>query len=339
MLDKERFLAMKKLAKDIRKDNEKTFESFEKESVEDAIREKEEFIESMIDVLDVKFTPGEEGKEEKQIFRANLLIPDDVDFFQSYSNDKNIRNLMNKYAVGIEDIMSKITELNLYSEYIDTFDDEKEDDYIQEEITPNDAESLLREIEDLSSAMDELNITDENDLTLDTMPTFDAEEEKQIEIKPEEIKEDIVTDNSDDDFEKETEDDQTPDIEIEEIEPTEVKEMAEETENIITAVSDFVDEYGKLKRELEFTQAKIDKFNSEKEDIRTELNKVKAEKEELERKNDGLNLEIYRSRENIEKLETENKALKTQMESMEKTFKQSTDLLKEIYKSIPKKED
>lgn len=331
MLNKERFLAIKNLAKNIRKDNEKTFDAFERESVEDAIREKEEFIESMMDVVSSKFSPNEQGKEEKQIFRANLLIPNDVDFFQSYSVDKNIRNLMNKYAVGIEDIMSKITELNLYSEFIDTFEEEPKEEIKEEpDLRVNDAESLLKEIEELSNAMDELDIAGEDDLTLDTNSDITIEEDFVIE-KPEEI----IVDNSDDMFEENEEEDKTPDIEIEEAK--EVEEMTEETENIINAVSGFVDEYGKLKRELEFTQAKIDKFNSEKETIRTELNKVKAEKEELERKNDSLNLEIYRTRENIEKLETENKTLKTQMESMEKAFKQSTDLLKEIYKSIPKK--
>ena len=44
MLEKERFLAIKKLANKIRHDNEELFERFEKESVEDAISEKEEFI-------------------------------------------------------------------------------------------------------------------------------------------------------------------------------------------------------------------------------------------------------------------------------------------------------
>ena len=111
MLEKNRFLAIKNLAKDIRKENEKLFKAFAKETVDDAVREKEEFIESVVDSMDIAFSDGEQGKEERQIFRANLLIPDDLDFFNAYSKDKNIRNLMNKYAVGIEDIMSKIIRL------------------------------------------------------------------------------------------------------------------------------------------------------------------------------------------------------------------------------------
>ena len=38
-----------------------------------------------------------------------------------------------------------------------------------------------------------------------------------------------------------------------------------------------------------------------------------------------------------EKLAAENNNLHSQIKSMEKTVKQSTDLLREIYKSIPKK--
>ena len=34
---------------------------------------------------------------------------------------------MNKYAVSIEDIMSKITELNIYGKYIDAMDEEPEE--------------------------------------------------------------------------------------------------------------------------------------------------------------------------------------------------------------------
>ena len=113
MLDKERFLAIKKLANKIRHDNENLFKKFDKELIEDAISEKEEFIENVIDSMGIEFDEGEQGREEKQIFRANILLPDDMDFFEAYSKDKNIRNLMNKYAVSIEDVMSKITELNI----------------------------------------------------------------------------------------------------------------------------------------------------------------------------------------------------------------------------------
>ena len=44
MLDQSRFLAMKNLAKDVRKENEEKFRSFESESVDDAINDKNEFV-------------------------------------------------------------------------------------------------------------------------------------------------------------------------------------------------------------------------------------------------------------------------------------------------------
>lgn len=162
MLEKEKFLAIKKLANKINKDNKDFFRKISKLPADEAVQEKEEFIESIIDSMDIKFDEGEQGREEKQIFRANILIPDDDDFFNTYSKDKNIRNLMNKYAVSLEDIMSKITELNIYGNYIDKFDDS--DDFIDEMVnmSSKEAENLLDEIEDLSSVMEDLNIPSDN---------------------------------------------------------------------------------------------------------------------------------------------------------------------------------
>ena len=106
MLEKERFLAIKKLARDIREDNKKLFKSFKKLPFDEAVEKKNDFINSVIENMDIAFSDGEQGREEKQMFRANILIPDDKDFFENYTEDKNIRNLMNKYNVSIEDIMS-----------------------------------------------------------------------------------------------------------------------------------------------------------------------------------------------------------------------------------------
>ena len=424
MLEQNRFLAMKKLAKDIRKQNEQTFESFEKESIGDAIREKDEFIESIIDNMDIAFSDGDKGKEEKQIFRANLLIPDDLDFFTSYSKDKNIRNLMNKYAVGIEDIMSKITELNLYSKYIDTFNEKpKKDNFVdnmveistpekepkQEKpnISPKEAESLLDEIEDLSNAMEELDIRKNNEpeekssiaIEPEIVKEQKVEEEPSIDIKPikEQPKEEIVApftfeefkemnekaepsfvENLDFekeeptvvenfDFEEEKEEpnivedfnfeeekeepnivenfdfeerkDKSNDfnIDIEQPKETEEIEMADEIENIGSAVSEFVEEYTKVKKELEFTQAKSEKFLSEKEELKKQLMSLKEEKEKIEKQNNDLKEKVEKIEEELEKQNKENKVLKEQVSEMEKTAKQSSDLLKEIYKTIPKK--
>ena len=181
MLEKERFLAIKKLAHDIREDNRKIFKSFKKLPFDEAVERKNDFIDSVIENMNIAFSDGEQGREEKQMFRANILIPDDKDFFESYSEDKNIRNLMNKYAVSIEDIMSKITELNIYGKYIDDMDEDDEESsdeptFVDEmiKISPKEAENLLDEIDNLSSVMEELD--------LDKMP----KEEKPELLRPEE---------------------------------------------------------------------------------------------------------------------------------------------------------
>ncbi|MDD6323662.1 MAG: hypothetical protein PUA73_03530 [Bacilli bacterium] len=181
MLEKERFLAIKKLANDIRNDNDKIFDSFAKLSYDKAINAKEKFINSVITNMNIDFSDGEQGREEKQIFRANLLIPDDQEFFDSYSNDKNIRSLMNKYVVNIEDVMSKITELNVYSKYIEEAKKEsKNPSFVDEmvKISPKEAESLLDEIDSLSSVMDDLEIPkEENEASSEPETAMVNEEE------------------------------------------------------------------------------------------------------------------------------------------------------------------
>ena len=149
MLEKERFLAIKKLAQDIREDNKKIFKSLKKLPIDEAVKKKNQFIDAVIENMDIAFSDGEQGREEKQMFRANILIPDDDEFFDTYSKDKNIRNLMNKYAVGIEDIMSKITELNIYGKYLEEIkntpkEEKDETDFVDEmvKISPKEAESL-----------------------------------------------------------------------------------------------------------------------------------------------------------------------------------------------------
>lgn len=375
MLDQSRFLAMKNLAKDVRKENEEKFRSFESESVDDAINDKNEFVNSLISDMETSFSKDDEGKEERQIFRANLLIPDDVEFFQSYSKDKNVRNLMNKYAVNIEDVMSKITELNLYSKYIDVFNEEvkeQEDDFVDSmvDLSKEEAGDLLDEIEDLpipeeAETTEEVNESEASELEPESeLETFTEDEYDEIK-EPEIVNNDKVVDIN---IEEEDAPVTSPDIEI-----------SDEIENIGTAVSEFVDEYSKVKRELEFTQAKVDKFNVEKEDLKKKYNMSKDENEALVKENDGLRNDIERFYQQTrklndektslqtkveeatseirkimgektqiqeeldkviyeaEKLASENDTLKAKITSMEETVKQSTALLKEIYKTIPKK--
>lgn len=321
MLEKNRFLAIKNLAKDIRKENEKLFKAFAKETVDDAVREKEEFIESVVDSMDIAFSDGEQGKEERQIFRANLLIPDDLDFFNAYSKDKNIRNLMNKYAVGIEDIMSKITELNIYGKYIDIFSEEEEkkteDDFVDEmvNLSSKEAESLLDEIEDLSSVMEELDI-----------PTEETKEEADVALEPEVIEEETTKDE-----EVVSEESEEPALEMKDM------EINDEFEDISNAVSGFVDEYTKVKDDLDIAEAKLKKFNAEKDELESQITALRDENEELKKSNlesaDALN----KAREEAKMISNENVTLKEQIKVMETKVRQSAELLKKIYNSIPKK--
>lgn len=321
MLEKNRFLAIKNLAKDIRKENEKLFKAFAKETVDDAVREKEEFIESVVDSMDIAFSDGEQGKEERQIFRANLLIPDDLDFFNAYSKDKNIRNLMNKYAVGIEDIMSKITELNIYGKYIDIFSEEEEkkteDDFVDEmvNLSSKEAESLLDEIEDLSSVMEELDI-----------PTEETKEEADAALEPEVIEEETAEDE-----EVVSEESEEPALEMKDM------EINDEFEDISNAVSGFVDEYTKVKDDLDIAEAKLKKFNAEKDELASQITALRDENEELKKSNlesaDALN----KAREEAKMISNENVTLKEQIKVMETKVRQSAELLKKIYNSIPKK--
>ena len=223
MLEKERFLAIKKLARDIREDNKKLFKSFKKLPFDEAVEKKNDFINSVIENMDIAFSDGEQGREEKQMFRANILIPDDKDFFENYTEDKNIRNLMNKYNVSIEDIMSKITELNIYGKYIDDSKIETEEapTFVDEmiKISPKEAESLLDEIDNLSSVME--------DLDLENIP----KEVKPELLRPEESEEDV---NQDDSF-----------------------------ENITSAVSNFVNRYENMQSEMDAKDEKIRKLQLE----------------------------------------------------------------------------
>ncbi len=320
MLERNRFLAIKNLAKDIRSENEKLFKALEKETVEDAVKEKDEFIESVIDNMEIAFSDGEQGKEEKQIFRANILIPNDADFFETYSKDKNIRNLMNKYAVSIEDIMSKITELNIYGKYIDSFEEteepedveeiEENEDFVNEmvNLSSKDAESLLDEIEDLSNVMEELNIKVEDNKDTLSPEILDEKEEK----------------------------DETPSEEI--IEPSDMV-LDDEFEDITNAVSGFVDEYSKVQEKLDNAKSQIKKFESDKATYEEKISTLETEIQTLRKNNlESVNA-LNAARELQNSLKNENITLKEQIKVMERKIKQTSVLLKKIYNSIPKKQN
>ena len=300
MLEKERFLAIKKLARDIRDDNKKIFKSFKKLPFDEAIERKNEFINSVIDNMDIAFSDGEQGREEKQMFRANILIPDDKDFFESYSNDKNIRNLMNKYAVSIEDIMSKITELNIYSKYLDNTEEKidpiDEPTFVDEmvKISPKEAESLLDEIDNLSSVME--------DLDLDTVP----KDEKPELLKPEQPQK------------------------VEKSENLEVSDSNEETfDDITSAVSNFVDKYENMQNEID---AKDDKIRK----LQLEIEKLDKLNNEITTERDTIINELSNVREENSKYHTENERLEQINQKLEAKLAKSAEVLNKIYQSISK---
>ena len=273
MLEKERFLAIKKLARDIREDNKKLFKSFKKLPFDEAVEKKNDFINSISENMDIAFSDGEQGREEKQMFRANILIPDDKDFFENYTEDKNIRNLMNKYNVSIEDIMSKITELNIYGKYIDDSKIETEEapTFVDEmiKISPKEAESLLDEIDNLSSVME--------DLDLENIP----KEVKPELLRPEESEEDV---NQDDSF-----------------------------ENITSAVSNFVNRYENMQSEMDAKDEKIRKLQLEIEKLDKISSEASEERENLNQNLLELKEENAKCQEENEKLRKENEKLEAKL--------------------------
>ena len=279
MLEKERFLAIKKVAQDIRDDNRKIFKSFKKLPFDEALKEKDEFIDSVIKNMDIAFSDGEQGREEKQMFRANILIPDDKEFFETYSKDKNIRNLMNKYGVGIEDVMSKITELNIYGKYIDEVEEEDNEEtpqFVDEiiKISPKDAESLLDEIDNLSSVMEDLDLP--------------VEDEKPELLKPENPK-----------MEEDSFDDIT----------NAVSDFVDKYETMQDEITTKDEKIRQLQLEIE----KLDKISDEKarerEDINQEIKSLKAsndkyrqDNEKLQQENEKLKAKLAKSAEILNKI-------------------------------------
>ncbi len=303
MLEKERFLAIKKLAHDIREDNKKIFKSFKKLPIDEAVKRKNEFINAVIENMDIAFSDGEQGREEKQMFRANILIPDDDEFFETYSQDKNIRNLMNKYAVGIEDIMSKITELNIYGRYLkeqsNNSNEEKvnanesempiDDNFVDEmvKISPKEAESLLDEIDNLSNVME--------DLDLDSAPK---------EVKPELLKPENPT--------------------------IEVSKAEEDLDEVTSAVSSFVDKYENMQSEMDAKDDKIRKLQLEIEKLDQLNHEITSDKE------NAMN-EIANFKKENEKYRVDNEKLQEINNKLEAKLAKTAEIMNKIYKSISKK--
>lgn len=340
MLERDRFLEIKELAQKVREENENLFEAFKMEAPDDAIREKEEFMETIIDSMSGSFSDGEHGKEEKQIFRANVLIPDDDEFFNTYSKDKNIRNLMNTYSVGIEDVMSKITELNIYADYLEASKKtkpkakkvvkEEDDSFVDAmvNLSSKDAESLLDEIENLSSVMEEFNIASDIEekpsKEVFDEPMFDIEEkEEPIPEKPAKKSTKSKEKNVD-----------LPDGDYAEM----------SIDDISMAVDGFVDDYNSIQTDLDNIKTDLDKakkeLKSNKDIIDEQKEQIKVLREEaysLKKNNLESAKSLKEARKANEALENENATLKDQVKVMEDKIRRSSALLKKIYNSIPRK--
>lgn len=343
MLEKERFLALKKLAKDIREDSKSFFKKVEKESFDEAIAEKNKFIESVLDNMSIAFSDGEEGKEEKQILRANILIPDDEEFFETYSKNKNIRNLMNKYAVNIEDIMSKITELNIYGKFLE----EDSDDFVDEmvKITPKEAEDLLDEIDDLSNTLTNLDLSqaikketkkEAKKETPKEEPSFIKEEYKELveetKEEPSFIKEeykDII------DREKSYYDNKKSyDYETDSI-------LDESFDSINRAISGFVTDYNAMMEKSKAKDREIDKLKGNIEKSKNENEKLISENKELNniqneyrKENNNLKAEKDKLLSEINLLDKENDNISRRMKLLEDKLIKTATLLNKVYNGI-----
>lgn len=297
MLEKEKFLAIKKLARDIREDNIKLFKTLSKESVDKAVKDKDDFIKSVIEKMDIHFSDGEEGKEEEQIFRANILIPDDEEFYESYSKDKNIRNLMNKYAVSIEDIMNKIKELNLYEKYIEEFSEKSDDleedvDFVSEmtKISPKKAEDLLDEIESLSEEISGLDIKDEKEYDKSELLTPEKDVKKETKTSP---KTDL------------------------------------EFDDMTATINNFIDNYNNVQKDYTKQTETIKDLQTNIDNLQKELDKAQTETKKANDQKDKLDDEIT-------KLTKENEDLQAKNKDLEEKLAKTTSLLQKIYQSIKK---
>ena len=356
MLEKDRFLAIKKLARDIREDNKAFFDNLEKLPSEEAVKEKDDFVSRIISNMASAFSSGEQGREEKQIFRANILIPLDEEFYDNYSKDKNIRNLMNKYSVNIEDIMSKITELNIYGKYINEMKKE-EDKFVDEmvKITPKEAEDLLDEIDNLSNTLTNIDI---RDVKLNNGKVVEApkEEEKKTEIVEKVIEENEI---KEEDPVKETKIKEEPkekeenkfitrvvhtkenDEPKKEEKKTPKKEMIKQEdilgdsfENIEGALSGFVVDFNNLKKEIKDKKSNIEKLENN-------LKKQSDDNEKLKEKNTELKDEITNLKSEKTELKNEISSLKGEVSDLNKRIKlledklyKSATLLKKVYNGI-----
>lgn len=331
MLEKERFLAIKKLARDIREDNKVFFDNLKNVAVEEAVKEKDDFIDRIISNMASAFSNGEQGREEKQIFRANILIPDDEEFYGNYSKDKNIRNLMNLYSVNIEDVMSKITELNIYGKYIG--DMKKEEDKFVDEmvnLTPKEAEDLLDEIDNLSNTLTNIDIR-EVKVEKSKPNTSKNEPKEEISVTHEEESKFITPNIQKAEPAKKTAKAKQP-TEKKQVDNDEL--LGDSFENIEGALSEFVIDFNNLKKEIKEKNADI-------EELKSKLQKSNDENTKLSENNTSLKEEIASLKSERNDLKSERTNLKAEISELNNRIKvledklyKSATLLKKVYNGI-----
>ena len=78
MLEKERFLAIKKLAHDIREDNRKIFKSFKKLPFDEAVERKNDFIDSVIENMNIAFSDGDKVEKKNRCLELTSLSHSEI---------------------------------------------------------------------------------------------------------------------------------------------------------------------------------------------------------------------------------------------------------------------
>lgn len=340
MLEKDRFLAIKKLARDIREDNKAFFDNLENMPAEEAVKEKDDFVNRVISNMANAFSSGEQGREEKQIFRANILIPGDDEFYENYSKDKNIRNLMNKYSVNIEDVMSKITELNIYGKYISEMKKE-EDKFVDEmvKLSPKEAEDLLDEIDNLSNTLTNLDVREvkmaNGEKDAEVKEEKPAEKEVKIEepVKEEESK--FITPNiqpKKEETKKEEAKKTEKKVTKKDIDKDDI--LGDSFENIEGALSGFVVDFNNLKKEIKDKNANIEKLEGNIQKQADDNSKLKEKNTELKGEIATLKADKTELKGEITELKNENSELNKRIKVLEDKLYKSATLLKKVYNGI-----
>jgi len=88
-----------------------------------------------------------ETDDEKQIFKLAILFDDDIEFITNYNNEnKNVSRLAEIYNVAVADVMSKISEIIKYREFIDEYYSDMDETTPSEEAVLEEKEEVMEEV-------------------------------------------------------------------------------------------------------------------------------------------------------------------------------------------------